>query len=93
MNIIKRIKEINDNIIFRNRFKKYMTQVKSQLTCNATERYKDHFITYTYSNEEIDSNTAYFKHCFKSNLSSYKALLFLSDYIEENILSDNKRLN
>ena len=79
MNIIKRIKE-------RNRFKKYMALVKLQLTCNASETYKNHFITYTYSNEEIDSNIVYFRHCFKSNVSSYKALLFFSDYIEENIL-------
>jgi len=73
MNIIKKIKEYV-------RFRKYMKEVREQLTCNASDIYKEWNITYNYTNKQIDSNIVYFKYCFKSNLSSYKALLFFSDY-------------
>lgn len=36
-------------------------------------------LEYTYSDDELMDNTEYFKKCFDSNLSAYKALLFLRD--------------
>lgn len=57
----------------------YIADVRSQLYCNASEYYKDKYTTYTYSNEDIDSNLDYFKECQKSGLSAYKALLFFED--------------
>jgi len=62
-------------------FKEYIADVKSQLNCNATDYYKDNYVTYCYTNEQIDNNLAYFERCFESNLSAYKALLFFSDVI------------
>lgn len=36
---------------------------------------------YTYTNEQLFDNTKYFRKCYNANLSAYKALLFLHDYI------------
>ena len=36
---------------------------------------------FTFNNDELLHNTKYFKKCWKSNLSPYKALLFLNDEI------------
>ena len=36
---------------------------------------------YTYTDEQLFSNTKYFRKCYNVNLSAYKALLFLGDYI------------
>lgn len=38
---------------------------------------------YTYTDEQIFGNTEYFRKCYKDNLSAYKALLFLHDYLQE----------
>lgn len=62
-------------------FEEYIKDVKSQLCCNNPEIVD--FITYDYSEEEINSNLDYFKECFESNLSGYKALLFFCDYLLE----------
>ena len=61
----------------------YIAAVKEQLECNATPTYKAKFIVYTYTNEQIDNNLKYFKDCLKDNLSSYKALLFFGDILQE----------
>ena len=37
---------------------------------------------YTYTDEQLFSNTKYFRKCYNANLSAYKALLFLGDYIK-----------
>lgn len=37
---------------------------------------------YTYTDEELFGNTKYFRKCYNANLSAYKALLFLDDYIK-----------
>ena len=37
---------------------------------------------YTYTDEQIFGNTEYFRKCYNDNLSAYKALLFLCDYIK-----------
>ena len=38
---------------------------------------------YTYEREELIKHVRYFKKCWKSDLSAYKALLFLTDHIKE----------
>jgi hypothetical protein len=53
----------------------YIFDVKLQLTCNASNEYKTGYITYDYSNQEIDDNLEYFKECMDKGLSAYKALL------------------
>ena len=62
-------------------FEKYIKDVKSQLCCNNPEIVD--FITYDYSEQQIDENLDYFKECLDRNLSGYKALLFLYDYLLE----------
>ena len=62
-------------------FKKYIEDIKSQLCCNNPEIVD--FITYDYSEQEIDENLEYFRECLNNNLSGYKALLFFSDYLLE----------
>ena len=58
----------------------YIQDVKSQLCCN-NDLEKIDYITYDYTEEEIDSNVSYFEKCMKQNLSGYKALLFFNDYL------------
>jgi hypothetical protein len=60
-------------------FEEYINDAKSQLYCNASEDYRSNYITYNYTNEDIDNNLTYFKSCFNKSLSAYKALLYLSD--------------
>lgn len=38
---------------------------------------------YTYEREILWANIPYFKDCWRKNLSAYKALLFLNDYLNE----------
>lgn len=38
---------------------------------------------FNYSEEEIFHNIKYFQDCFEDNLSEYKALLFLYDFLEK----------
>lgn len=64
-------------------FEEYIINVKSQLCCNASEEDKKKYITYLFSNEQIDQNLDYFKKCFDRDLSGYKALLFFKDYLDE----------
>ena len=59
-------------------FEEYIKDVKSQLSCNDSN---SEFITYDYTEEEIENNIDYFKNCWKSELSGYKALLFFSDHL------------
>jgi hypothetical protein len=63
--------------------KEYIEKVKSHLFCNASEEYAGEYVTYTYSNEEIDQNIDYFDECRKRELSEYKALLLFDDYLED----------
>ncbi len=62
----------------------YIKEVKEQLYCNATEDYKNNYITYDYTNEEVDQYYDFFRRCKKEGLSAYKALLFFGDYKEGN---------
>lgn len=64
-------------------FNEYMVDVKSQLFDNASEEYKSQHITYTYSNEVVDSNLDYFRDCCNKGLSAYKSLLFFYDFLNE----------
>ncbi|WBC28447.1 hypothetical protein RPMD05_62 [Rhodobacteraceae phage LS06-2018-MD05] len=75
--------------------KLYIEKVKEQLTCNATKEYSNKFITYEYTNKQIDDNFDYFKYCKIENLSPYKSLLFFSDYLKRgyNITSEIKNKN
>jgi hypothetical protein len=41
---------------------------------------------FTYTDAELFDNTVYFLKCFKSDLSAYKALLFLHDYLRGDYL-------
>lgn len=40
-------------------------------------------LEYTYTDEVLFENKDYFKKCYNQNLSAYKALLFLYDYLNE----------
>jgi hypothetical protein len=64
-------------------FENYMVDVRSQLVDNATEEHKSQHITYTYSNELVNSNLEYFQGCYERGLSAYKALLFFHDFLNE----------
>jgi len=64
-------------------FVKYLARVKEQLDCNATEDYKANYVTYTYSNEEVDNNLDYFKNCMKNGMGEYISLLLFYDFIHE----------
>ncbi len=66
-----------------NGFENYIERTKEQLCCNATEEFKNKYITYTYENKQIDDNLDYFKKCMESGLSPYKALLFFDDYLHD----------
>jgi len=60
---------------------KYMERVIEQLCCNATEEYSNQYITYKYTNKQVNSNIGYFERCEKAGMSAYKALLFFRDYL------------
>lgn len=64
-------------------FEEYILNAKSQLYCNASDEYRSEYITYNYTNEQIDANLEYFKKCYDRDLSAYKALLFFSDYLSD----------
>ena len=66
-------------------FNLYLNSVKEQLSCNASEEFKSQYITYDFSNEEVDNNQEYFKKSMISSLSSYKALLFFKNYLNGEI--------
>lgn len=57
-------------------FEDYIKDVKQMLNCNASEEYKKKYVTYLYTNEQVDENLEYFKDCMNDGLSAYKALLF-----------------
>ena len=61
-------------------FEDYIIGVKSQLSCNNDDYCM--YVTYNYTEKQIDDNLNYFKKCLESNLSGYKALLFFNDYLE-----------
>ena len=77
------IKFYNDvkNILTDELFNSYIEDVKKQLIINATEDYKSQYITYSFTNEQVEDNLDYFKKCMKSKLSPYKALLNFHDYL------------
>lgn len=60
----------------------YIADVKAQLCCNNPTNQIE-YITYDYTEQEIDRNIDYFETCMKDNLSAYKALLFFYDYLQE----------
>jgi len=60
----------------------YLTKIKEQLFCNATQEYKNTCITFHYTNEKIDSNIYYFERCKKIGLSPYKSMWFFNDYLQ-----------
>ena len=64
-------------------FVNYMFSVYGQLSCNACKEYQAECITYTYTSDQVNRHIDYFKDCFDRGLSSYKALLFFSDYFED----------
>jgi hypothetical protein len=59
----------------------YIQDAKSHLTCNYPEQVE--YITYGYTEQEINKNINYFEYQMKKGLSAYKALLFFHDYLEE----------
>lgn len=66
-------------------FEKYIEDVKSQLTCNASDEYRNKNITYGYTDMDIDSNFEFFRVMLKCQISAYKALLYFSDYVGNRI--------
>ena len=40
-------------------------------------------LEYTHSDETLYENVEYFRKCYEKNLSAYKALLFLCDYLND----------
>lgn len=66
-----------------NLFEEYIKDIKEQLCCN-NDISTVEYITYDYTEQQIDDNLDYFKKCMKDNLSGYKALLFFCDYLYEN---------
>ena len=64
-------------------FEDYIADVLSQLECNMSAEDKAKYGCYTYSEKTINENLDYFRDCLKENLSPYKALLFLSYYLED----------
>lgn len=64
-------------------FEEYMEDVYNQLEEHATEEHKRQHVTYTFSTELVNSNIDYFERCMDRGLSSYKALLFFHDYLNE----------
>ena len=46
---------------------------------------------FTYSDEILFANTFYFRRCYAINLSPYKALLFLQDYLNGEFLPQKKK--
>ena len=64
-------------------FQLYIIDVKQQLYCNASDEYKKEYITYNYTNEQVDNNLMYFEKCMRDGLSPYKALLYFGDYLNE----------
>ena len=59
-----------------------MQDVKSRLECNGADPEKLG-VAYLYTNEEVDANLIYFEAAMNAGLSSYKALLFFYDYLQE----------
>lgn len=62
--------------------KEYLDRVFEQLVCNSDEEYKSKYVTYNYTNDQINENLDYFQKCLDFGLSPYKSLLFFSDYLE-----------
>ncbi len=61
----------------------YLEAIRAQLYCNATESYSNKYITYTFTNKQVQDNVGYFRKCMESNLSPYKALLFFDEFLNE----------
>jgi hypothetical protein len=64
-------------------FNEYLEDIKSQLCCNIPNLNEIDYITYDFTNEQIDENLDYFQDCLNRNLSGYKALLFFNEYLSE----------
>lgn len=47
-----------------NGFENYIERTKEQLCCNATEEFKNKYITYTYENKQIDDNLIILKNAW-----------------------------
>ena len=62
----------------------YIANVKSQLFCNASEDYKQMFITYLYHNDDIDNHIEYFERCMQRGMSPHTALTLFYDHITPN---------
>jgi hypothetical protein len=61
-------------------FEDYIKDIKSQLELNEVEG-RNEWVLYTYTNDQVDNNLDYFRKCFNSGLSAYKALLFFYDNV------------
>lgn len=64
-------------------FYSYIKDAKKQLCCNMSEEDKKEYICYLYTDDMIDKHIDYFKKCYIDGLSSYKALLFFYDYLND----------
>lgn len=64
-------------------FVNYMFSVYGQLSCNACKEYQAECITYAYTSEQVNQHLDYFRDSMTHGLSSYKALLFFHEYLNE----------
>lgn len=87
------INDLQNKIEEPKMFELYIKKVREQLGENATEEYKSEYVTYTYSNTDIDNNLGYFKDCMDKGLSPYKALLFFYDYLRNEEWQDEIQNN
>lgn len=68
-----------------NAFEAFIKKVCSHLCCNMTdEQHRNEYgICYDYTEDQVKGNLHYFKDCYESGMSAYKALLYFHDYLVE----------
>ena len=58
----------------------YISDVRSQLNCNASKEDKEQFVTYSYMNYEINEHLDYFKRYFDAGMSAHMALELFNEH-------------
>ena len=73
------------DISFNFTFDEYINKLYTYLCCNMTEeQHKNEYVVcYDYTENDVMNNIAYFKQCYRNELSPNKALLFFYDYLIE----------
>lgn len=55
-------------------FEYYIQKAKAQLACNTSPAYQRDYITFQFTNKQIDNNLPYFRDCMNKGLSPFMAL-------------------